>query len=268
MTHYPLFQVDAFTNRVFSGNPAAVVALDTWLDDSLMQSIALENNLSETAFFVPMPPASGVDFHIRWFTPEAEVPLCGHATLASAWVIFNRLGWPNNAIRLQSRSGPLGVTRLDDGWLELDFPSLPFHPVATPDIVCQGLPEAPATAFVVPDDVNYLVVLANEAAVRAATPDMAILKSLGNHGLIITAAGDHCDFVSRYFAPGIGIHEDPVTGSIHSVLTPYWAQQLGKTELLAHQLSTRGGVLKCTLRDDRVGIAGQAAFFMSGEFQL
>ncbi|MEX0603814.1 MAG: PhzF family phenazine biosynthesis protein [Marinobacter sp.] len=268
MTSHALYQVDAFTNRVFSGNPAAVVPLIAWLDDALMQSIAVENNLSETAFFVPGAADADHDFHIRWFTPGGEVRLCGHATLASAWVLFNRLDWNKDTVRFHSASGPLGVTRKNDDWLELDFPNLAFETVETPDLLKQSLGSIPDTAFFVPNDTNYMLVLECEAEVKNANPDMRVLKALGNQGLIITAPGQSCDFVSRYFAPGMGIDEDPVTGSIHSVLTPYWSERLGKPALIAHQVSARGGILKCELRGDRVGIAGQAAFYMEGFIQL
>lgn len=263
----PLYQIDAFTNRVFGGNPAAVMPLDTWLDDATLQALASENHLSETAFFVPTPDAD-TDFHIRWFTPTTEVPLCGHATLASAWVLFNQLGWPGDAIRFQSRSGPLGVRRGEADWLVLDFPNLACEERDTPDAIHRALPNMPATAYYVPNDTNYLVILAHEQAVRAARPDLAALKSLGNQGLILTAPGDDCDFVSRYFAPGAGIDEDPVTGSIHSVLVPYWAKRLGRNRLEARQVSERGGVLRCELKGDRVSIAGQAAFYLKGTVHL
>ncbi|WP_404361655.1 PhzF family phenazine biosynthesis protein [Marinobacter sp.] len=268
MATFSLYQVDAFTDSVFGGNPAAIVPLEQWLDDGLMQKIAKENNLSETAFFVPEPEGAEYDFHIRWFTPGAEVPLCGHATLATAWVLFNRLGWNRDSLLLRSKSGPLGITRKTGGWLELDFPNLAFEETATPELVRKALPGAPATAFFVPSDTNYMLVLDNEAAVREAAPDMDALRALGNQGLIITAAGEKSDFVSRYFAPGFGIDEDPVTGSIHCVLTPYWAEKLARETLVAHQVSSRGGILKCTLNGDRVGIAGQVAFYMEGSIQV
>lgn len=267
MTH-PLYQVDAFTSKVFGGNPAAVMPLEQWLPDNVMLSLAMENNLSETAFFVRLPEDEEADFHIRWFTPGTEVPLCGHATLASAWVIFNKLGWGKEQIRLHSKSGPLSVRQSDDGWLVLDFPNLAFEEQTTPTLIREALEGAPDTAFFVPNDTNYMVILKDEAAVRAAQPDMRKLKQLGNQGLIITAPGTDCDFVSRYFAPGAGIDEDPVTGSIHSVLVPYWAEKLGKTRLDARQISARGGVLRCELKGDRVDIAGQAAFYMEGSVYL
>jgi PhzF family phenazine biosynthesis protein len=268
MRQLPIYQVDAFTSQVFGGNPAAVMPLDEWLPDDALQKLAMENNLSETAFLVPLPADANSDFHIRWFTPCTEVPLCGHATLASAWVVLNKMDWKADAIRFQSMSGPLGVCKSADGWLALDFPNLPFEMQPTPAIIAEALAEAPETAFYVANDTNYMVVLENEAAVRSAQPDLKVLKTLGNQGLIMTAPGDECDFVSRYFAPGCGIDEDPVTGSIHSVLVPYWAEKLGKSAMDARQVSQRGGVLRCELKGDRVAISGQAAFFMEGSVYL
>ena len=268
MQTLPIYQVDAFTSQVFGGNPAAVMPLEKWLPDHTMQTLALENNLSETAFIVPLSDDADADVHIRWFTPETEVPLCGHATLASAWVLFNKLDWKAETVRFESKSGPLSVSNGADGWLTLDFPNLSFVARETPAIITDTLANAPATAFYVPNDTNYMVVLADEAAVKSATPDLTKLKALGNQGLIVTAPGDDCDFVSRYFAPGSGIGEDPVTGSIHSVLVPYWAEQLGKSALEARQVSRRGGVLRCELKGDRVAISGQAAFFMEGSVYL
>lgn len=265
---YPIYQVDAFTSEIFKGNPAAVMPLESWLPDATLQALAAENNLAETAFFVRETSSDSADFHIRWFTPRIEVPLCGHATLASAWVIFNKLGWPEHAIRFQSKSGPLGVHKTPDDWLVLDSPNLHIEEQETPAIIFEALGGAPARAFHVPSDTNDMIVLENEAAVRAAQPDLRILKQLGNMGLIVTAPGDQADFVSRYFAPGSGIDEDPVTGSIHSALVPYWADRLGKTKLEARQLSARGGVLHCELKGDRVAIAGQAAFYMEGTVHL
>ncbi|MCM0611390.1 PhzF family phenazine biosynthesis protein [Marinobacter sediminum] len=265
---YPIYQVDAFTDRVFGGNPAAVMPLEQWLPDETLLALAGENNLSETAFFLRLPENEEADFHIRWFTPGFEVPLCGHATLASAWVLFNKLGWAKDSIRFQSKSGPLGVKQTDDGWLVLDFPNLSFEQRETPPLIREALPGFSETAYFVPNDTNYMLVLDNETAVRGAQPDLGKLRELGNQGLIVTARGDESDFVSRYFAPGAGIDEDPVTGSIHSVLVPYWAEVLGKTSLDARQVSKRGGVLRCELNGERVSIAGQAAFFMEGFIQL
>lgn len=264
----PIYQVDAFTDQLFGGNPAAVMPLETWLPDATLQALALENNLSETAFLVPLPESRDADFHIRWFTPAREVPLCGHATLASAWVIFNKLGWPRQDIRLHSLSGPLGVRQAPENWLELDFPKLQTREQNTPALLKAALPGAPDRTFLVPEDTNYMMVLGSESAVASATPDLVQLKQLDGQGLIITAAGDRCDFVSRYFAPGAGIDEDPVTGSIHSVLAPYWAAKLGKTRLLARQLSARGGLLRCELAQERVKISGQACFYMEGSVYL
>ncbi|MDI9246008.1 PhzF family phenazine biosynthesis protein [Marinobacter sp. CHS3-4] len=265
---YPLYQLDAFTNQLFRGNPAAVMPLEDILPDDTMLALAAENNLSETAFFVKLPEGEDADFHIRWFTPGTEVPLCGHATLASAWVIFNLMDWPKDTVWFRSKSGPLGVSRADDDWLTLDFPNLPFQECDTPSEVKDALENAPARAFYVPNDTNYMIVMDDEASVRAAQPDMRALKSLGNQGLIITAAGDECDFVSRYFAPGAGIDEDPVTGSIHSVLVPYWSSKLGKNNLEARQVSERGGLLRCELKGERVAISGQAVLYMEGNVHL
>ncbi len=268
MTTLPLYQIDAFADRVFAGNPAAVVPLESWLEDSLMQRIAQENNLSETAFLVPEPDDAEADFHLRWFTPTIEVPLCGHATLASAWVLFNELDWPGDTVHFRSRSGLLGVRKRADDWLELDFPKLAIRETDTPVLLGQALPEAPGRCYQVPNDTNYLVVLATESQVRQAQPDMQALRQLGNQGVIVTAPGDDCDFVSRYFAPGAGIDEDPVTGSIHAALTPYWAGILQRPELMARQLSERGGVLACSLHGERVRIAGQGCFYLSGTIRI
>ncbi|KXS52491.1 MAG: phenazine biosynthesis protein, PhzF family [Marinobacter sp. T13-3] len=264
----PIYQIDAFTSETFKGNPAAVMPLEAWLPEQQLQAIAQENNLSETAFVVPLPESDSADFHIRWFTPTTEVPLCGHATLATAWVIFNKLGWSTERVRFTSKSGALAVARKPDGWLELDFPNLPFEQQPTPALITEALGEAPATTLYVPNDTNYMVELTDESAVLDAAPDLRKLAQLGNQGLIVTAPGSECDFVSRYFAPGAGIDEDPVTGSIHSVLTPYWAEKLGKNTLYARQLSKRGGELRCELRGERVAIAGQAAFYMEGAVSL
>lgn len=268
MTTLPIYQVDAFTSDVFGGNPAAVMPLEQWLDDDLLQNIALENHLSETAFIVPEPADSDFDYHIRWFTPGAEVPLCGHATLATAWVLFYKLDFAQDTVRFRSKSGPLGVTRREGGWLELDFPNLAYEEQPTPDLLRQALPEVGERVYYTPNDANYMVVLENEAAIRAAEPDLGLLKKLGSQGVIITAKGETCDFVSRYFVPAVGIDEDPVTGSIHSVLTPYWGERLGREQLSARQLSARGGILECRLEGDRVRIAGQAAFYMEGQVRL
>lgn len=271
MQTLPIYQVDAFTDRLFGGNPAAVIPLTQWLDDDLMQAIAAENNLSETAFFV----TAGDGYEIRWFTPACEVPLCGHATLASAWVIFNHLEPSAQRLQFQSQSGPLAVTRGSDGWLELDFPNIPCEQIPLPGALADALGLAtagiePVGCFTVVPDANTMVVLADAQAVQALQPDFRALLRVPHLGLglIATAPGDDCDFVSRYFVPAGGIDEDPVTGSTHSVLTPYWARRLGRDSLSARQLSQRGGVLRCALRGDRVAIAGQAVPYLTGEIQL
>lgn len=272
MTVQTIYQVDAFTDSLFSGNPAAVVPLTQWLDDSLMQAIAAENNLSETAFFVP----AGDGYEIRWFTPTREVPLCGHATLASAWVIFSHIDTGASRIAFQSESGPLTVERLQDGWLELDFPAIPCEEIGLPKPLAEALGltgedcAGPEACFSVIPDANTMVVLASAAAVSALQPDLRALQAIPGLGLgvIATAPGDDCDFVSRYFAPAGGIDEDPVTGSTHSVLTPFWAERLHRNKMLARQLSRRGGTLRCELRGNRVAIAGQAVPFLHGEIRL
>lgn len=256
----PLYQVDAFTDKPFSGNPAAVCPLTSWLDDALMQKIAAENNLSETAFFVPSPQGGETDFELRWFTPSVEVDLCGHATLATGWVVFNELGFTGDVVRFSTKSGVLAVRRADVG-LELDFPARPGERKTPP----AGLKKAigvDVEAFYAAD--KPMAVLANADMVRSLTPDSEAIVALGGDGLIVTAPGDDCDFVSRYFAPEHGIPEDPVTGSSHCVLTPYWAARLRKNELFARQISARGGVLTCRLDGNRVFIAGQAVLYMRG----
>jgi predicted PhzF superfamily epimerase YddE/YHI9 len=252
----PIFQVDAFTSRVFAGNPAAVCPLKEWLDDATLQAIAAENNLSETAFFVP----GDTDFHIRWLTPTQEVDLCGHATLASAWVVFNHLDPSATVAVFSSRSGPLKVARAGD-MLVMDFPSRPPEPCPAPSPALEGLGRAPREILASRD---YLAVYDSEDEVRALRPDMARLRGLDRLGVIATAPGTRSDFVSRFFAPGAGIDEDPVTGSAHCTLTPYWAQRLGKDRLHAFQVSARGGELFCMPRGDRVAIAGRAARYLQG----
>ena len=258
----PLYQIDAFTDDVFGGNPAAICPLDAWIDAALMQRIAAENNLAETAFFVPDGPAGS--YALRWFTPTVEVDLCGHATLASAWLVFNRLDRALDVVRFSTRSGELAVTR-DGEMLFLDFPAFPGEPVETPRDLAAGLGVPPVETLAGP---NYMAVLDTEAEVRALVPDFEALTRLHPRGVIATAPGDDCDFVSRFFAPSFGIPEDPVTGSAHCMLTPYWAERLGKTRLDARQVSARGGVLVCEDRDGRVGIGGRAALFMEGMIRL
>ena len=254
-----LYQVDAFAARPFGGNPAAVVPLEDWLDDGVLQAIALENNLSETAYFVRRDGR----YDLRWFTPSVEVDLCGHATLASAYVILNHLEPEAGWVEFDSKSGPLAVTR-DGELLTLDFPAKPPQPVDDPK-VAEALGDAPLEVLRAD---KTLAVLESEAAVRAAKPDLGIVEGLDSDGLIVTGPGESVDFVSRYFAPHAGIPEDPVTGSAHCVLAPYWAERLGKQELSAWQVSTRGGELVCTLAGDRVLISGRVAPYLKGRISL
>lgn len=256
----PIFQIDAFARKAFHGNPAAVMPLEEWLPDSLLQAIARENNLSETAFFVP----EGDAFRIRWFTPVTEVDLCGHATLASAWVILNELFPEWDGVSFVSQSGPLAVRREGEFYV-LDFPSRPPVPVTPP----AGLAEAlGAEVLETWQSRDLVAVLADEATVRQLQPDFAALARLDAFAVVVTAAGDTCDFVSRFFVPKEGIPEDPVTGSAHSTLIPFWAERLGRDRLHARQLSRRGGDLLCGLIGDRVAIGGTAVKVLEGEFLL
>ena len=256
-----LFQVDAFARRQFEGNPAAVCPLGAWLEDDILQAIAEENNLSETAFFVP----AGTGFELRWFTPLAEVDLCGHATLASAHVLFGELAHPEPVIRFATRSGELTVERRGD-LLAMDFPARPPRPCAAPVALIEGLGAQPAEVLAADD---YVAVFDGEAAVRALNPDMALLRELDLRGVCVTApASGEIDFVSRFFAPGVGVPEDPVTGSSHCELAPYWAARLGRNHLRARQVSGRGGDVACELQGDRVILAGAAVTFMKAEIDL
>ena len=255
-----LYQVDAFTQRTFSGNPAAIVPLEEWLPDATMQAIALENNLSETAFFVPR---GGGGFDLRWFTPLIEADLCGHATLSTAWVLFNRLGHDRDSVTFHTRSGPLAVVREGDR-LVMDFPAQPpalIESAAGIGDVAGALGVEPEAVLAAP---YVLAVLDSEATVRAVRPDFRRIAALDNPELIVSAPGTDCDFVSRFFAPAAGIDEDPVTGSAHCILTPYWAKRLGKPEVFARQVSARGGELWCALLGERVSIAGHAALYLEG----
>lgn len=258
----PIYQVDAFTSEVFSGNPAAVCLLDAWMDDGLLQSIAAENNLSETAFLVPC----GNGFDLRWFTPVTEVALCGHATLAGAFVLYECRNWPGDRITFQTRrSGQLTVMRRD-ALLEMDFPARPVIDRPAPAALNEVLRVTPTATFGSAEDL--LVVLDSERAVREFRPDFAALERLDCRGVIMTARGDRSDFVSRFFAPRVGVPEDPVTGSSHCVLIPYWAGVLGKTDLYAIQVSKRGGELICRHAGDRVKIGGRAALYMEGTITI
>jgi PhzF family phenazine biosynthesis protein len=256
----PVYQVDAFSRKPFAGNPAAVCPLGEWLPDELMQSIAAEKNLSETAFLV----GGGGRYRIRWFTPEVEVDLCGHATLASAWVVFNVLERGRGEVRFDSRSGELVVTAQDD-LLRLDFPSRPPQPREGLDAVADALGARPTELLGARD---LMAVFATEEQVRGLRPDMAKVASLPTFALIVTAPGRDCDFVSRFFAPAKGVAEDPVTGSAHCTLIPFWAARLGKKTLSARQVSARGGELVCELAGERVGIAGPAAPFLQGTIEV
>ena len=256
----PLFQVDAFTNELFGGNPAAVCPLSEWLPDSVLQAIAAENNLSETAFFTPEAEV----FRLRWFTPTLEVDLCGHATLAAAHVLFERLGTVGDTIRFQSRSGLLIAKRKADG-VTLDFPAFSATPCKTPPGLETAL-GARVVACLKADDL--LAVLEDETVVRNVTPDFQALTDFDVRGVAITARGNEVDFVSRFFAPRCGVNEDPVTGSAHCLLAPYWAGVLGKHLLTAKQVSARGGDLLCLVDGDRVHLTGQSVLYLEGAITI
>lgn len=257
----PIYQVDAFSNGVFGGNPAAVCPLDAWLDDATLQRIAEENNLSETAYFV----AEGEGYRLRWFTPAVEVDLCGHATLASAWVLFNELGATVQTLRFFTRSGELRVSR-DGDYLAMDFPLKSPQTEALPDGLAEAL-GCPIQALYRSDD--YLVVLENQAQVDALKPDFAALNRFDVRGIIVTAPAEDVDFVSRFFAPRVGINEDPVTGSAHTSLATYWSERLGKRSLNARQGGARQGELRCEVQDNgRVIISGKAALYLRGTLYL
>ncbi len=261
--HVPLYQVDAFTDRLFGGNPAAICPLDSWMPDDLLQKIAGENNLSETAYIVPSDAADH-EFHIRWFTPTTEVDLCGHATLAAAWVVQEHLGRGPETVRFQSRSGILDVTR-DADTLVLDFPAADAAPVDPVPALAEALGDEPEETL---KAVDYVAVFPSERVVAELAPDMRGLAQIDARGIIVTAPGRTCDFVSRFFAPGSGIDEDPVTGSAHCTLAPYWARRLDKTDLEARQISARGGELQCRLVGDRVHIAGRAVTYLQGAIEV
>ncbi len=254
-----LYQVDAFTSEVFRGNPAAVCILDGWLDEKQMQNIAGENNLSETAFAV----REGGGYTIRWFTPEMEVDLCGHATLATAHVLFHHLGHPSSTVEFNSpHSGRLSVEKSGDR-LVMDFPADTLEEIPIPEEITAALHKSPVKAFKGRSD--FMFVFASQSEVESMRPDFSRLAEVGGRGVIVTAMGGEVDFVSRFFAPQTGINEDPVTGSAHTTLTPYWARVLGKKKLKARQLSARGGDLLCEEHGERVKISGQAVTYMTGE---
>jgi PhzF family phenazine biosynthesis protein len=255
-----LYQLDAFASEVFTGNPAAVCPLEAWLPDEVMQAIAAENNLAETAFFLP----EGEDFALRWFTPAVEVDLCGHATLASAFVIASHLDPGRDHMRFTSRSGPLEVTREGELY-SLDFPAMRDAAVADVSALSDALGARPLEAW---SAMDMMALFASEAEVARLAPDMAKLAKLDTRGVIVTAEGAAVDFVSRFFAPGSGIPEDPVTGSAHCMLTPFWAARLGRTRLSARQISPRGGDLALEDRGDRVIISGRVVPYMEGTIRV
>ncbi|MBL7032615.1 MAG: PhzF family phenazine biosynthesis protein [Candidatus Delongbacteria bacterium] len=255
----PIYQVDAFSGRLFAGNPAAIVPLINWLPDTTMQRIALENNLSETAFFVK----TGNDFHIRWFSPTAEIDLCGHATLATGFVIMKLISPELDVVRFDSQSGPLSVERVGERF-QLDFPSRPGKAIPSPPQLEAALGLEPQATLLSRD---CLVVVGSEQEVRALTPDMDRLLEIDGDGVLVTAPGSDCDFISRCFFPKLGITEDPVTGSAHCTLVPYWSDRLGKTALHSRQASARGGELWCELVGSRVLIAGECVLYLTGEIE-
>ena len=265
MLTHTLFQIDAFTSELFGGNPAAVVPLENWLPDDTMQRLARENNLAETAFFVPLDGAPD-RYHIRWFTPATEAQLCGHATLATAFVIFNCLKTnASDTLSFQSLSGWLHVQRKGD-WLTLDFPTDRLQAAELPEVARPAFHIPPQEVFLGRED--YLLVYASESDILSLSPDLKALKKIPARGFICTAPGSQSDFVSRCFFPAFGIDEDPVTGSAHTTLTPYWAERLGKTALTAIQASERRGFLRCVPAGDRVLISGQAVLYLEGKFAL
>ena len=253
----PYFQIDAFTDTLFGGNPAGVCFLEEWPTDRTMQSIGAENNLSETAFLVPTGP--GV-YDLRWFTPEVEVDLCGHATLASAYVIFRYVDKQLDAVAFNTKSGRLNVVK-DGDRLTMDFPARPPSPCPLPDELSAGLGAIPVEVLRSRD---YLALYESEEQIRQIRPDFPRLAELDTTGIIVTAPGETADFVSRFFAPGVGIMEDPVTGSAHCTLIPFWSGRLGKSELHAFQVSRRGGELFCRDAGDRVHISGRAVTYLQG----
>lgn len=254
-----LYQVDAFTDTIFHGNPAAVCILEEWLDEPLMQHIAMENNLSETAFIVQ----KNNQFHIRWFTPETEVTLCGHATLATAHVLFTHYHYPKKEIIFKSRHHGILKVRKEADFLTLDFPADTIKKATPPHGLIKSIGKEPQEVW--KGKTDYLLVYETEKDIRTISPDYYLLSQVKARGTIITAPGDTTDFVSRFFAPQVGINEDPVTGSAHTILIPYWAKKLNKNELSAKQLSKRQGLLNCRLETNRVSISGKAKTYLEGE---
>ena len=258
----PIYQVDAFASRPFTGNPAAVMPLKSFPDDAVMQAIAAENNLAETAFLVP----EGGEYRLRWFTPVLEVPLCGHATLASAAVVLEKLEPKRSQVMFHTKSGPLTVKRAGARYV-MDFPARPSETVPASAALIAALGVTPREVTL--NLFNYLAILDSAAAVRSLKPDMEGLYGLDRLGVIVSAPGDQgYDFVSRYFAPQKGIPEDPVTGAAHCMLAPYWAQRLGKTDFRAYQASARGGELGVRLRGERVELEGACVFYLEGQVEI
>ena len=254
-----VYVANAFSEKKFGGNPAAVVPLNEWLSDMLMQQIAAQNNLSETAYIVPQ----GDDYGIRWFTPAVEVSLCGHATMASAHILFEHLAYKKDQIIFHSKSGALRITR-KDGKITLDFPARQPEQIADDVTIEKALGIRPQSVH--KSILDYMAVLESQADIEALKPDFALVKKLPARGLIVTAPGDEVDFVSRCFYPQSGINEDPVTGSAHVVMVPYWAKQVGKNKLSAIQLSARKGFLDCELAGDRVLMSGHVHTYLEGDF--
>ena len=256
-----IYQVDAFTNTIFKGNPAAVCPLEKWISEDLMQAIAEENNVSETAFFVK----NNTQFELRWFTPTCEVDLCGHATLAAAHIIFTELDYKETKLDFSSKSGILTVEKKED-WYTLNFPSEAIEEIETPQILKDALNITILKTY--KGIWKLLVLLENEDAIKNLTPNFSKLTELESRGIIVTSKGNNTDFVSRFFAPKIGINEDPVTGSAHTLLIPFWAKKLTKNNLEAIQLSKRTGYLKCIYLNERVEISGQAITFLKGKLTI
>jgi len=257
----PIYQVDAFTDAPFSGNPAAVCLPGAWPDATLMQSIAAENNLSETAFLVP----EGAGYGLRWFTPKLEVPLCGHATLAAGFVLLEHLKAADDKVAFETQSGTLTVQRSGDRFV-LDFPTIAVEPCDPPAGLAAALGAESAETFC--STADYVAVFERGADIVTLTPDFGALKALDRPGVIVTARGEDCDFVSRYFAPAKGVDEDPVTGRAHCLLAPFWAARLGRNPLAARQLSARGGSVGCEIAGDRVRLSGRAVLFFEGTIRL
>jgi predicted PhzF superfamily epimerase YddE/YHI9 len=261
MKKQPIYQVDAFTSNLFSGNPAAVCPLEAWLDDSVMQAIAQENNLSETAFIVPQ----GEQYQIRWFTPNQEVALCGHATLASAFVLFELLGFQSNEIIFNSQSGPLRVKK-KGALLQMDFPVLPYHKITPQPELLAAMNVCPAEVF--ESTFDLLLIFDHESDVQQAKLDLDTIAKLQQRGVILSAPASSADIYSRCFYPGCDVHEDPVTGSAHCVIAPYWCERLGKTKIHAKQGGSRQGELWCEVTADRVLLSGRCQLYLEGRISI